>query len=143
MARPKLKYFRFREVGNAIELVCLFSEVTSEVETEAVSVFAMLYYQTRNHIKLDLYSVDFVPLGFFTRILNLAKDLRNKKRVLILLGIRPSIHHFLHRFHLHQLVFLQEEDLIRPPRKKPKVTALPAKEESLGESLDPPREEGA
>jgi anti-anti-sigma regulatory factor len=113
VARPRLKYFRFREVGNAVELVCIFREVTPEVESEAASVFAMLYYQTRNHIKLDLYTVDYIPMNFLNRILNLAMDLREKKRVLILLGISPSLYHFINRFSLHENIFLQKDGLIR------------------------------
>lgn len=117
MARqPRLKHFRFREVGNAVEVVCLFRRIDEEVESEAASVFAMLYYQTRNHVKLDLFTVDYIPMSFLNRILNLAIDLREKKRVLILLGISPSLYHFIQRFSLQENIFLQKDGLIRKPR---------------------------
>jgi hypothetical protein len=137
MASPRLKFFRFKEVGNAIELVCLFRKITPEIEVEASSVFAMLYYQTRNHIKLDLYSIAYIPMHFLNKILNLALDLREKKRVLILTGISPSLYHYIHRFHLQQNIFLQENGLIRD--SKISHHSLPAMVESLSESLDHPR----
>lgn len=137
MASSRLKFFRFKEVGNAIELVCLFREVTPSIEVEASSVFAMLYYQTRNHIKLDLYSITYIPMHFLNRILNLALDLREKKRVLILTGISPSLYHYIHRFHLQENIFLQEKGLIRNP--KTNQHSLPTMVETLSGSLDHPR----
>lgn len=144
MAKPKLRFFKFREIGNAVELIAHFTEVTPEVESEAISVFAMLYYQTRNHIKLDLYTVNYLPMSFLTRILNLAIELRERKRVLILYGISPSLYHFLHRFSLQDNIYLQREGLIRKlqPTHLSTPATLPTKEETPDELPDLPKAEG-
>jgi len=120
MPLPKLKYFRLREAGSHIELEALFPVVNEKVESEASSIFAILYYQTQKHIRLNLNQVDFMPLNFLNRILNLAMDLREKKRVLILAGISPAVHHFIARFSLQDHIFLPREGLLR---KNPKPRA--------------------
>jgi|JI9StandDraft_1071089.scaffolds.fasta_scaffold323317_2 anti-anti-sigma regulatory factor len=130
MAKPKLKYFRFRETSNAIELVCLFHDMDDSVENEAYSVFAMLYYQTRNHIKIDLFPVHYLSLNFVTRLMNLAKELREKKRVLILSGLNPSLYHFLHRFKMENTIFLHSEPE-QERKHRTKFTPPPTKEEIL------------
>jgi anti-anti-sigma regulatory factor len=140
MAKPKLRYFRFREISNAIELVCLFHDMDESVENEAYSVFAMLYYQTRNHIKIDLFPVHYLSLNFVTRLMNLAKDLREKKRVLILSGMNPSLLHFLHRFKMENTIFLvAESDHER--KQSTKFTPPPSKEEILALFPNRPRVE--
>ncbi|MCZ8237412.1 MAG: hypothetical protein O9346_07415 [Leptospiraceae bacterium] len=128
MAKPRLKYFRFREVSNAIELVCLFNELNESIENEASSVFAMLYYQTRNHIKIDLFPLKYLSLSFTTRLLNLARDLKDKNRALILAGLNPSLMHFIKRFKFTDTIFLIEEaDKDRMSRSK--TSSPPSMEE--------------
>jgi anti-anti-sigma regulatory factor len=107
----------------------MFREIRPRVEKEAASVFAMVYFQTRKHIKLDLYSVDYLPLGFLTKLLNLARDLRSKKRVLILSGMSPSVLHFLQKFKLQNLIFLPSEGLTRSTEKR-----MPASKQDLSKS---------
>lgn len=131
MAKPKLKYFRFREVSNAIELVCLFNEMDENIENEAVSVFAMLYYQTRNHIKIDLFPVKYLSLSFLTRLLNLARDLNEKRRALILVGLNPSLMHFIKRFNFTETIFLIEEP-DKDRKRRSKSSSPPSMEEIQG-----------
>ncbi|WCL47803.1 STAS domain-containing protein [Leptospira sp. GIMC2001] len=138
MARSKLRYFRFREVANAIELVCLFNEVDEKIEVEASSVFAMLYFQTRNHIRIDLFGVKYLPLSFLTKLMTLAKDLKEKKRVLILAGLSPSVNHFIRRFSLQNIVFLQSDERTRK-RIPPTMHSLLAKGGIPSGYLNPPK----
>ncbi|TGN19118.1 hypothetical protein [Leptospira idonii] len=127
MAR-KTKYLSIREIENAYEIQVHSKEYTPEVEDEITSVIAMLFFQTRSHIQLDVTSLNSIPQAFLTQILRLAKDLRMKKRVLVLLGVPYSVYFVLQRFQLLSLFFQTKEGMIRKKFHNP----LLAKEESQG-----------
>ncbi|MCW7492657.1 hypothetical protein ND861_09015 [Leptospira sp. 2 VSF19] len=101
----KTKYLSVREVQNAYEIVILSKEVHLELEEELDSVMHMLFFQTRSHIQMDLSNLPYLPLTLLTKLLNMARDLRLKKRVLVLLGLPVSSYIYLKRFDLIRLVF--------------------------------------
>jgi len=113
------KYLSVREIENAYEIQIQASEFNTSVEEETSSIIAMLFFQTRSHIQLDVSSLDYIPLSFITQILRLAKDLRSKRRVLVLLGLPLSTHHFLQRFGMARLFFQTKDGMLRTSFENP------------------------
>ncbi|PJZ80679.1 hypothetical protein EHQ55_10065 [Leptospira meyeri] len=107
----KTKYLTVREVQNAYEILILSKNVHPELEEELDSVMHMLFFQTRSHIQMDLSNLPYLPLTLLTKLLNIARDLRLKKRVLVLLGLPLSSYIYLKRFGLIRLVFPSEATL--------------------------------
>lgn len=104
----KTKYIQVQEVKNAYEVVVLSSEVHTNLLEELDGALDMLFFQTRAHIQLNVSKLNYLPLPFLTKILQLARDLRLKKRVLVLVGLnRPSYQYFL-RYGLLRLIFPNE-----------------------------------
>lgn len=101
----KTKYLTVREVQNAYEIVISSKTVHNELEEEMDSVMHMLFFQTRSHIQMDLSNLPYLPVTLLTKLLNMARDLRLKKRVLVLLGLPISSYMYLKRFGLIRLVF--------------------------------------
>ncbi|MCG6142415.1 MULTISPECIES: hypothetical protein [Leptospira] len=115
----KTKYLTVREVQNAYEIVILSKNVHPELEEELDSVMHMLFFQTRSHIQMDLSNLPYLPLTLLTKLLNIARDLRLKKRVLVLLGLPLSGYIYLKRFGLIRLVF-PSEAILRESHRVPR-----------------------
>ncbi|TGL88391.1 hypothetical protein EHQ68_11135 [Leptospira congkakensis] len=115
----KTKYLTVREVQNAYEIVILSKEVHPELEEEMDSVMHMLFFQTRAHIQMDLSNLPYLPLTLLTKLLNMARDLRLKKRVLVLLGLPLSGYSYLKRFGLIRLIF-PSETILRESQREPR-----------------------
>ncbi|TGK83244.1 hypothetical protein EHQ24_08055 [Leptospira noumeaensis] len=115
----KTKYLTVREVQNAYEIVILSKTVHAELEEEMDSVMHMLFFQTRSHIQMDLSNLPYLPLSLLTKLLNMARDLRLKKRVLVLLGLPLSGYIYLKRFGLIRLVF-PSDAILRESHRVPR-----------------------
>ncbi|MCW7473089.1 hypothetical protein CH354_15015 [Leptospira levettii] len=115
----KTKYLNVREIQNAYEIVISTKEVHAEMEEELDSVMHMLFFQTRSHIQMDLSNLPYLPITLLTKLLNMARDLRLKKRVLVLNGLTLSSYHYLKRFGLIRLVF-PSEAILRESHRVPK-----------------------
>lgn len=115
----KTKYLNVREVQNAYEIVILSKKVHNELEEEMDSVMHMLFFQTRSHIQMDLSNLPYLPITLLTKLLNIARDLRLKKRVLVLLGLPLSSYMYLKRFGLIRLVF-PSEAILRESQRQPR-----------------------
>ncbi len=109
----KTEFILVEQTDNVFEISFLTDELTESAEDEFVSMSSLLFFQSRNHIQVDLSSLSFVPFSFLLRLLNLAKDLRAKKRVLVLVGIPYSQFHFLDRFQLQKVLFETESGFYR------------------------------
>ncbi|PJZ44249.1 hypothetical protein [Leptospira brenneri] len=115
----KTKYLTVREVQNAYEIVILSKKVHNELEEELDSIMHMLFFQTRSHIQMDLSTLPYLPLSLLTKLLNMARDLRLKKRVLVLVGLPISSYMYLKRFDLIRLVF-PSESILRESHRQPR-----------------------
>lgn len=104
----KTKYLTVREIQNAYEIVILSKEVHFDMEEELDSVMHMLFFQTRSHIQIDLSNMPYLPITLLTKLLQMARDLRLKKRVMVLNGLTIATYHYLKRFGLTRLVFPSE-----------------------------------
>ncbi|TGN14609.1 hypothetical protein EHS11_01055 [Leptospira ilyithenensis] len=113
------KYLSVREIENAYEIQIQSKEFDTAVEEETSSIIAMLFFQTRSHIQLDVSSLNYIPLSFLTQILRLAKDLRAKKRVLVLQGLPFSSYYFLQRFGMTRLFFQTRDGMLRTKFENP------------------------
>lgn len=115
----KTRFVSVREIENAYEVQIQSTTFSLDLENEVHSVIGMLFFQTRSHIQLDLTQLSYIPLPFIKEILALARDLRAKKRVLVLVGIPFSMYHFLHRFHLDKMIFQLKGGMVKRKFQNP------------------------
>ncbi|TGL20899.1 hypothetical protein EHQ46_10425 [Leptospira yanagawae] len=115
----KTKYLSVREIQNAYEIVISSKVVHADLEEELDSVMHMLFFQTRSHIQMDLSNLPYLPITLLTKLLNMARDLRLKKRVLVLNGLTLASLHYLKRFGLTKLVF-PSEAILRESHRDPR-----------------------
>ncbi len=109
----KTRFLTVREIENAYEVKILSETFNRDVDDEVHSVIGMLFFQTRTHIQLDVTSLRYLPLDFINQIVALARDLRAKKRVLVLVGVPYSTYHYLNRFRLTKLFFQLQDGMVR------------------------------
>ncbi len=105
----KTRYIQVQEIKNAYEIKILSNEVHEKILEELEAVLDMLFFQTRAHIQIDCRKIDYFPLNFLTKILQLARDLRLKKRILVLVGLDLPSYRFFSRYGLLRLIFSNEE----------------------------------
>lgn len=115
----KTKHLTVREIENAYEVKIHAEEFNEDVDHEIHSVIGMLFFQTRSHIQLDVTSLSYLPITFITQILALARDMRAKKRVLVLIGVPYSTYHFLSRFHLTKMFFQMRGGMVKRTFQNP------------------------
>ena len=109
----KMKHLTLQEIQNAYEIQINSKEFSQELDDEVHSIIGMLFFQTRSHIQLDVSNLKSLPLIFINQIVALARDLRAKKRVLVLVGLPYSTYHYLERFHLTRLFFPAQGGMVR------------------------------
>lgn len=119
MAFNNFKYFQIQSKENTYYITCNFSEDNEYVDSEASSIFALLFYQTKGNIRVDLKNVRYLSMNFVSRLLNLAGDLRRKNRMLQIQNAIPPFKHYLMRFGLEHLVFLAKEQTLNQPPNLP------------------------
>ncbi len=115
----KTKHLSVREIDNAYEIVVNSHEFSNQVDNEIHSVIGMLFFQTRSHIQLDVTNLNSLPVSFLVQILSLARDLRAKKRVLVLVGVPISTYHFLNRFRLTRMFFPVKGGMVKRKVQNP------------------------
>jgi anti-anti-sigma regulatory factor len=115
----KTKHLSVKEIENAYEVQILSKQFTQELDDEVHSVIGMLFFQTRSHIQLDVTNLNYIPLSFINQIIALARDLRAKKRVLVLVGVPYSTYHFLQRFQLTKLFFQLKDGMVKRKFQNP------------------------
>ncbi|WP_244594499.1 hypothetical protein [Leptospira ryugenii] len=128
---PRTKHLSVREIKNAYEVKILSEDYSAGLDDEIHSVIGMLFFQTRSHIQIDLNQLHYLPLSLLTQLLALGRDLRAKKRVLVLLGVTESAYAFFQRFHMLGLFFQVQGGLLR----KKQMTVLKAMEGSPAAGL--------
>ncbi|MDF3820376.1 hypothetical protein P3G55_10720 [Leptospira sp. 96542] len=101
----KTKFISVNEIQNAYEIRVLSKTVHKDFSEEMDAVIDMLFFQTRSHIQIDLEMLEYFPLPFLTQLLKLARDLRLKKRFLVLVGLNLPAYLYLQRFGLLKLLF--------------------------------------
>jgi hypothetical protein len=122
MPSPKLKHFHLTEKGTLIRIYANSTDSDPELIEELEGLMTTIYFQTKKHMQIDLFSLYFIPLDLATLVLNFGKKFRDKKRVVVLTGIPLPFYHYLVRFDLDQLFFIPEQDGIRHPEEENATT---------------------
>ncbi|MCU0823544.1 MAG: hypothetical protein MUF77_02745 [Leptospira sp.] len=105
----KTRYIQVQEIKNAYEIIILSNEVHQKFLEEIEAVLDMLFFQTRAHIQIDCRKIEYFPLPFLTKLLQLARDLRLKKRVLVIRGLDLPSYRYFSRYGLLRLILSNEE----------------------------------
>ncbi|WP_246047143.1 hypothetical protein [Leptospira ognonensis] len=115
----KTKNLTVREIDNAYEIFVESQNYSNDVDNEIHSVIGMLFFQTRSHIQLNVTNLNYIPITFINQIVALARDLRAKKRVLVLVGIPYSTFHYLQRFQLTRMFFQLRGGMVKRKFQNP------------------------
>lgn len=87
-----------------VEVVCLFNNFDDLIESEIKSLFAFLYFQSKDNVLLNLGSVHYIPQELLFRILEFGRELKASGRLFSLAFPPVSLKRFFHKFGYDRII---------------------------------------
>ncbi|EQA55777.1 anti-sigma factor antagonist [Leptospira kmetyi] len=102
----RYEHFEIRKNRQSTEVIPLVASFDELAFDELKSVFALVFYQSSFHVKINLSGVKVLPLPVAMKILSFAFDLRLKNRTLVISGASASFKKLIQFYRMDKAILI-------------------------------------